>query len=184
MARLSSHVEPHGFVAIARHYIGDIVYGANDGVVTTFAAVAGVEGGALSAATVLIVGLANLAADGLSMGVGNYLAIRARESARAADHLPEEEARPIRHATATFLAFVVAGAIPLVPYLFALLPATRAASATVLTLAALFTIGAGRGRLTGERWWVTGFEMLALGAVVGLAAFGAGFLAARALRGA
>jgi hypothetical protein len=70
MARISSHVEPQGFVATARHYIGDIVYGANDGGVTTFAAVAGVEGGALSAATVLIVGLANVAADGLSMGVG------------------------------------------------------------------------------------------------------------------
>lgn len=184
MARISTHVEPQGFVAIARHYIGDIVYGANDGVVTTFAAVAGVEGGALSAATVLIVGLANLAADGLSMGVGNYLAIRARESARAADHLPEEEARPVRHGTATFLAFVIAGAVPLLPYLFSLSPSTRAIGSTALTLAALFTIGAGRGRLTGGRWWVTGLEMLVLGTIVGLAAFGAGFLAARALRGA
>jgi VIT1/CCC1 family predicted Fe2+/Mn2+ transporter len=118
------------------------------------------------------------------MGVGNYLAIRARESAREADHLPEEEARPARHATATFLAFVTAGAVPLLPYLFSLSPATRAASSALLTLAALFTIGAGRGRITGGRWWVTGLEMLALGTVVGLAAFGAGFFAARALRGA
>jgi VIT1/CCC1 family predicted Fe2+/Mn2+ transporter len=73
--RPSLHVEPEGFVATTRHYIRDLMYGANDGVITTFAVVAGVTGGALSARAVLIVGVANLLADGLSMGVGNYLSI-------------------------------------------------------------------------------------------------------------
>jgi VIT1/CCC1 family predicted Fe2+/Mn2+ transporter len=73
--RPSLHVEPEGFVATTRHYIRDLIYGANDGVITTFAVVAGVTGGALSARAVLIVGVANLLADGLSMGVGNYLSI-------------------------------------------------------------------------------------------------------------
>jgi len=49
--------------ATARHYMRDLVYGANDGIITTFAVVAGIAGGALSPATVLIVGAANLAAD-------------------------------------------------------------------------------------------------------------------------
>ena len=93
VARRSNHVEPHGTVAIARHYIKDLVYGATDGIITTFAVVAGVTGGALSHSAVLIVGAANLAADGLSMAVGNFLAIRAHESAREADDLPEEESR-------------------------------------------------------------------------------------------
>jgi hypothetical protein len=70
VARLSIHVEPHGAAGIARHYIKDLVYGANDGIITTFAVVAGVAGGALSQSAVLIVGAANLAADGLSMAVG------------------------------------------------------------------------------------------------------------------
>ena len=48
MSRPSIHVEPRGAVAIARHYIRDLVYGANDGIITTFAVVAGVAGGALS----------------------------------------------------------------------------------------------------------------------------------------
>ena len=122
MPRLSIHVEPHDAVAIARHYIGDLVYGANDGIITTFAVVAGVAGGALSHTAVLIVGGANLAADGLSMAVGNFLAIRSHESARAADNLPEEEARPFRHAVATFVAFVVAGSVPLVPYVLPAVP--------------------------------------------------------------
>ena len=59
---------------------GDIIYGANDGIITTFAVVAGVAGGGLSHSAVLIVGAANLAADGLSMAVGNFLSIRAHES--------------------------------------------------------------------------------------------------------
>ena len=110
VARRSNHVEPHGTVAIARHYIKDLVYGATDGIITTFAVVAGVTGGALSHSAVLIVGAANLAADGLSMAVGNFLAIRAHESAREADDLPEEESRPWRHAAATFVAFL--GSVP------------------------------------------------------------------------
>ena len=85
--RPSLHVEPEGFAATARHYIRDLIYGANDGVITTFAVVAGVTGGALSARAVLIVGVANLLADGLSMGVGNYLSIRSHESALAAENL-------------------------------------------------------------------------------------------------
>jgi VIT1/CCC1 family predicted Fe2+/Mn2+ transporter len=94
MSRRSIHVEPSGTIAIARHYLRDLVYGANDGIITTFAVVAGVAGGDLAAAVVLIVGAANLAADGMSMEVGNLLAIRAHESARAALDLPEEEAYP------------------------------------------------------------------------------------------
>ena len=59
-ARPSNHVNPHGLFEMTQHYIGDLVYGANDGILTSFAVVAGVTGGALSARTVLIVGIANL----------------------------------------------------------------------------------------------------------------------------
>ena len=65
---------------------------------------------------VLIIGAANLFADGLSMAVGNYLSIRSHESVLEAQEFPEEEAFPFRHGGATFLAFVLAGAVPLVPY--------------------------------------------------------------------
>ena len=71
--RPSNHIEPGGAVAIAQHYIRELVYGANDGVITTFAVVAGVSGGGLSMPVVLVIGAANLFADGLSMAVGNYL---------------------------------------------------------------------------------------------------------------
>lgn len=50
-----------------------MVYGGLDGIVTTFAVVAGVAGASLEMRVVLILGLANLFADGFSMAVGEYL---------------------------------------------------------------------------------------------------------------
>ena len=181
MVRISTHVEPRGFVPVARHYIRDLIYGANDGIITTFAVVAGVAGGGISSAAVLIVGTANLAADGLSMGVGNYLAIRAYESAREAQNLPEEEAHPTRHGVATFLAFVAAGGVPLVPYLLPLTAEGRFALSAAMTFAALFSIGAARAAITTGRWWVTGLEMLGLGVLVAAAGYGAGAVVAAVL---
>ena len=178
MSRKSLHVDPHGLVGVARHYIRDLVYGANDGIITTFAVVAGVAGGALSAAAVLIVGAANLAADGMAMGVGNLIAIRAHESARAADGLPEEEAYPWKHGLATLLAFVGAGTLPLIPYMLPLASGVLLPASTGLTMASLFGVGVVRAAITRDRWWKTGFEMLALGAIVAIAAYGAGSLVA------
>jgi VIT1/CCC1 family predicted Fe2+/Mn2+ transporter len=180
MPRTSRHVEPHGLVPTARHYIRDLVYGANDGIITTFAVVAGVAGGGVEGHIVLIVGAANLAADGLSMGVGNYLAINAHEGALAAEGLPEEEAHAWKHGLATFLAFVVAGTVPLVPYLFgdhALLFPFSA----IATFATLFLLGAARSLVTTGRWWRTGLEMFVLGLLVAVAGFLAGLGVAGAL---
>lgn len=181
--RVSTHREPTGAIDTARHYIRDMIYGANDGIITTFAVVAGVTGGALSQNAVLIVGAANLLADGLSMGVGNYLSIRSHESARAAQGLPEEEAAPAKHGTATFLAFALAGALPLLPYAFGAAPDMRFGLSVFFTLAALFGIGSSRSLVTADRWWEAGLEMLLLGALVAGAAYGSGALAAWFLMG-
>ena len=180
--RQSLHQEPTTAIGFARHYIGDVIYGANDGIITTFAVVAGVTGGSLTGRAVLIVGAANLIADGLSMGVGNYLSIRSSESAREAQDLPEHEARPARHGFATFLAFVVIGALPLVPYLLPDLAVDRFVLSVLLTLAALFGVGASRAIVTVDRWWTAGLEMLLLGLMVSAAAYGSGYIVAAAVR--
>jgi VIT1/CCC1 family predicted Fe2+/Mn2+ transporter len=164
--------------ATARHYIRDLVYGANDGIITTFAVVSGATGGTLPAAAVLIIGAANLAADGMSMGVNNMLAIRAHERVRAAEGLPEEETYPWKHGTATLLAFVGAGAVPLLPFVLPGSLAGRPIWSTALTLLALFVVGAGRATLTTERWWRAGLETLVLGAAVAAAAYSASALVA------
>lgn len=57
-------------------YLRDFVFGAIDGTVTTFAVVSGVIGAGLESKTILILGFANLIADGFSMAAGNYLSTK------------------------------------------------------------------------------------------------------------
>ncbi len=68
-------------------YFKEVIYGGIDGIVTTFAVVAGFAGAALSNdqttqlsfAIVLLFGLANLFADAASMGLGNFLSVRSEK---------------------------------------------------------------------------------------------------------
>ena len=184
MTRPSLHVEPRGLPATARHYIRDLVFGASDGIITTFAVVGGVAGGALPPMAVLIIGAANLAADGVSMGVGNFQAIRAHERAREVDSLPEEEAYPWKHGVATLLAFVVAGAVPLLPYAIPALREARLAWSAGLTLMALFGLGVVRATVTREHWAKSAAETVARGTVVAAAAYAAGAVVAAIVKAA
>lgn len=86
-------------------YLSDFVYGGIDGSVTTFAVVAGVTGASLPLTIVLILGFANLFADGFSMAVGNYLSTKSRKEfaekiRKSEEHsvhtVPEEEREEIR----------------------------------------------------------------------------------------
>jgi VIT1/CCC1 family predicted Fe2+/Mn2+ transporter len=62
--------------ATQHSYLGDFILGAVDGAVTTFAIVAGAAGAGLSNGVVLVLGLANVLADGFSMAAGNFLKSR------------------------------------------------------------------------------------------------------------
>ena len=63
-----------------RHsYLGDGVLGAIDGTVTTFAVVAGAIGAGFSTVVVIVLGFANLLADGFSMAVSNYLSTKSQQ---------------------------------------------------------------------------------------------------------
>ena len=83
---------------------------------------------------------------------------------------------------ATLLAFVVAGSVPLVPYLLPYLDHSAIVS-FVLTFTALFGIGALRSLVTVDRWWTAGLEMFGLGVAVAAAAYAAGAIAARFIPG-
>lgn len=162
MAATTVHVRPVGTLATPRHYLPDRVYGANDGIITTFAVVAGVAGGALSRKVVLVIGVANLLADGLSMAAGNYHAIRSRGGVLRTQNLPGEEGQPVLHAVATFLAFVVAGAVPLMPYVWFGGTTRDFQVAIALTLGALTVVGILRAIVTDGRWVRGAVEMCAL----------------------
>ena len=75
----------------AESYVSDFIYGAIDGAVTTFAVVAGVAGAGLDDRVIILLGVANLAADGFSMAASNFLGTRANEQARAKARREEED---------------------------------------------------------------------------------------------
>lgn len=62
-----------------KDYIPEFVYGGIDGAITTFAVVAGAEGASLGLSVVVILGIANLIADGFSMSVGNFFSTKAEQ---------------------------------------------------------------------------------------------------------
>ncbi len=74
-------------IQVVKDYFKEVIYGGIDGIVTTFAVVAGFTGAAvadnavveLSFVVVLLFGLANLFADAASMGLGNYLSVRSEQ---------------------------------------------------------------------------------------------------------
>lgn len=97
----------------AQAYLPAFVLGAVDGTVTTFAVVAAAAGAGVSSGVVLILGIANLLADGFSMGSSSYLSDQAGTNGRK--HTSEMSS--ITVGLTTFIAFLVVGLIPLIPYL-------------------------------------------------------------------
>jgi len=216
--------------------LADGVLGATDGIVTTFAAVAGGTGANLSPGIVLIMGFANLLADGFSMAVGNYLGLQSQQEAWREErrreiweieHLPQaerEEIRrlyrgkgfkgetlerivetitadkqrwleemmreelgiqeqgvaPLRSGLVTFAAFVAAGLLPLLPYIFALLGLPFNWSLFPISLGvtaiAFFSVGAARCLVTRRSWWQSGFQILGVGGLAALCAFAVGYV--------
>lgn len=85
-SQFNDHLKSEHRISPMTTYIKEFVYGGNDGIVTTFAVVAGFSGANLgdhalnfSILTVVLFGLANLFADGAAMGLGNYLSIRSEK---------------------------------------------------------------------------------------------------------
>lgn len=166
---------PHGAVyLLIGRYLPDLIYGANDGIITTLAVVSGVTGAALSSTIILILGFANLVADGFSMGASNVLSRRSDVQNGAIPTLTTAAS----HGLATFVGFVLAGIVPLLAYLLPWFEGARFAAATVLALVTLFAVGSGRAVFTGRGWLVSGLEMLLVGALAAGVAYGIGALGA------
>ncbi len=213
-----------------RGVLRDLVYGAIDGSVTTFAIVAGVAGAGLSPFVIVALGIANVLADGFSMAAGNYSGTKAEQDnirriraieERHITRYPDGERRevveilsqkglsgqvlhdatdaitadrenwiglmlegeyglggvdphPMRAALATFVAFLVAGLIPLLPFLISL-PNAFALSA-FMTMASFFAIGALKSRWSLAPWWRSGIETLMIGGVAAAIAYAVGTL--------
>ena len=213
-----------------RSHLRDVIYGAIDGAVTTFAIVAGVVGAELSTKVIIALGIANVLADGFSMAAGNYSGTKAElddaKRLRAVEErhirlapdgeraelrailaqkgleggtldaavdaiakdrktwidmmLVEEyglspvDPHPLRAAQATFLAFLAAGMVPLLPYFLALGDAFQWSIA--LTGLTFFFVGALKSRWSLAPWWRSGIETLLIGGVAAAIAYFVGTL--------
>src|SRR5687767_15385083 len=94
-------IPPSQLRARVGKYLPDLIFGANDGIITTLAVVSGVVGASLSSTVILILSFANLFADGFSMGASNVLSRRSETQSSVVPSL----AIASRHGLATFLGF-------------------------------------------------------------------------------
>ena len=169
---------------IERKYLPEFVYGGIDGAITTFAVVAGAIGASLGPGIVLILGFANLIADGFSMAVSNYFATKSQTELhfRHKDYATYKRIgrHPVKTALATFASFFLIGIIPLLSFLLSfLLPVMKEnqfSYAIGFTALALITVGLVRGEIVKKHPIRSAFETLIIGGIAAALAFIVGYL--------
>ena len=152
-------------------YFSDFVFGSVDGLVTTFAVVSGVMGAGLSSTVILILGFANLFADGFSMAASNYL------STKSENDMGQNRKNAFGAALATFVAFIVVGFIPLMSFVFDFGSANYQAT-IILTAVAFAVIGYVKGYVTGKSKGWSALQTFGIGALAAVIAFYVGHILA------
>lgn len=156
-------------------YLSDTVLAASDGIVTTFAIVAGSAGASLDIKVVLILGLANLFADGISMAAGRYLGIKSEiEYEESKGRNASSEGPPVKHSLFTFISFVLAGFVPLAPFIF--VKENPYVVSVFFVGLALFLIGFLKSIYTKVNFLRSGMESFVIGGFASLVAFTVGYL--------
>ncbi len=156
---------------LKRRYLPEFVYGSIDGIVTTFAVVAGSFGAALSPGIILILGFANLGADGFSMAVSNYLSVKSKTELKTKKTQKKEtrdeqdvDKHPLKIGFITFLSFIIMGFIPLLSFVLSLLiPSLRIHELSLslgLTALALALVGAIKGHVVRKHFLRSSLETL------------------------
>ena len=174
-----------GLKNIEYRYLPEFVYGATDGVVTTFAVVAGVLGASLSSAIILILGFANLFADGFSMATSDYLSTKARNDLRKRIKFPNTN--PLKSAFMTFFAFFVIGFIPLLSFVIATITKNpylverQFLHSIMLTFFSLCIIGWWKGKISKKSEIKSMIQTVSIGGIAALIAFFIGYLIKRLL---
>lgn len=171
-------------------FLGEFVYGWIDGTVTTFAVVAGATGWNLSIEVILILGFANLIADGVSMSIGNYLSTKAENDQYIKEHGNSDpnQMPPWQTALATFVAFVVLGFFPLLIYVLQYVwletnPEQIFVRGSVITGATFALIGLTKGIVTHTSVIKSTTETLGLWAIAAILAYYVGSVLEKLITG-
>ncbi len=167
-------------IGVEKKYLSEFVYGGIDGAVTTFAIVAGAMGASLDAVIILILGFANLFADGFSMAVSNYLSVKSDKELSEKHKHKHHFKNPVKTALATFVFFLIIGFIPLLSFVAAgeipFVEENKFLLSFVLTGAALASVGAFKGKIIGKHYIKSSLETLLIGGVAAFLAFVVGFV--------
>ena len=167
-----------------RKYLPEFVYGGIDGAVTTFAVVAGAIGAHLSSSIVLILGFANLFADGFSMAVSNYLSTKSQNDLhyknKRYSSVKDQAKHPIKCGLATLFSFLLIGFIPLISFvlsaLFGILNESKFIYSFILTGVALLIVGFVKGEIVKKHPLLAALETLIIGGIAAIIAFLVGYL--------
>lgn len=149
-------------------YLPEIVYGSIDGTVTTFAIVSGVAGASLSATLVLILGLANVLADGFSMASSNYLSERSK--------FENKKIQAFRSSLVTFFSFIFIGIIPILPFLTNFEDKNKFLLSCFFTGFTFIIIGYVKGKISGQNKLASSFETFLVGGFAATIAYIVGYL--------
>lgn len=165
-------------------YLSEFVYGGIDGAVTTFAVVAGATGARFDIKVLLVLGFANLIADGFSMGVGSYLSTKSeQELMLKRGESIKDEPSPIINGATTYVSFILVGLVPLLAYtvdvIFDLGSSNLFLIASILTALAFAGIGWLKSRVSQAPVVRSILESLILGALAASAAYVLGDLLER-----
>lgn len=156
-------------------YLKQVIFGGIDGIITTFAVVAGFNGAQeadpqnFGIATVLLFGFANLFSDASSMGLGNFVA----ERSEAKLNKTKNGKSPLFTSIVTICSFITFGLTPLLPYVikpvlnFEILFITSCTT----SLMGLSALGILRFLLTKEKWYKSLSEVLGIGTISALVAY-------------
>ncbi len=157
-------------------YLSEFVYGGIDGAVTTFAVVAGATGARFDLKIILVLGFANLIADGFSMGVGSYLSSKSSiELMQKRGESVKDEPSPVINGLMTYLSFILVGLVPLLAYLVDYIFGWGADNVFLLsilsTALAFWAIGLLKSRVAKTPVVRAVFETVSLGLIAAVLAF-------------
>ena len=154
-----------------KKYFPEFVYGGMDGLITTFAIITGAAGAQFETHIIVIIGLASVFADAFSMGASNFVSQR---SACRIGELVCEKGYPLKTAVSTFIAFIIVGIVPLVPFILSFQSALM--WSLISTFILFFVIGVFEGYFSKSNPIYTGIGTLLIGIVAASIAYGVGHL--------
>lgn len=154
-------------------YLGDTILGGIDGCITTFAIIASASGAGFSGMVAIILGIANLLADGYSMAISNFHATKSQREIFAQEERAGkmDAPQPLYAALSTFLAFILVGFLPLIPFFFFSETQISFWVSTLIACATFFTIGTVKGALTNKSLLLSGLSTFFTGGTAALLAY-------------